>query len=349
MGISAVIEVSVIVPNHDRKELLASCLESLMAQRFGNFEAIVVDNGSKDGSREFLKSRETDKLRAVFLDANLGFAAACNAGIAVARGRYIATLNNDAQADPFWLHSLVKAMDSSPQSGMASSKILVLPEKRIIDKVGHLIYLDGLNHGRGCGEIDHGQFDIEKDCLFPDGAAALYRKDMLDQIGGFDERFFAYGDDCDLGLRARRAGWPCVYVPEARAYHLHSATAGRYSSLKAFLIERNRIWVAIKNFPLPLLLASPFFTLIRFAAQAFGAIFRIGPSGRFAQECTRAGLLLAIARAYLSAAAGAPAMWRSRAALRKTSRVSSANFMKLLWKHRCPLGPLALGVRSGDY
>lgn len=337
------ISASVIVPNHDRKELLASCLESLDAQSFRDFETIVVDNGSKDGSREFLESRKTNALRPVFLDDNLGFAAACNAGIALARGRYVATLNNDAQADPLWLESLVKAMDANPQSGMAASKILMLPEKLVIDKVGHLIYFDGLNHGRGCGEIDRGQFDKTKECLFPDGAAALYRKEMLDQIGGFDERFFAYGDDCDLGLRGRRAGWSCVYVPEARAYHIHSATAGRYSPLKAFLIERNRIWVAIKHFPLPLLLASPFFTLTRFAAHAFGAIFHIGPSGSFARECTRSGLVRAIARAYLSAAAGMPGMLRSRAALRKSSRISSNKFIRLLWKHRCPLGPLTLG------
>ncbi len=338
------IAASVIIPNHDRKALLADCLESLDRQSFRDFETIVVDNGSADGSRELIESRKSTGLRAVYLERNTGFAAACNAGIAVARGRYIVTLNNDAIADPLWLESLLGIMDSNPEAGMAASKILMLPEKRVIDKAGHLIYLDGLNHGRGCGEPDLGQYDRTEECLFPDGAAALYRKETLDRIGGFDERFFAYGDDCDLGLRARRAGWTCLYVPEARVYHLHSATAGRYSALKAFLIERNRIWVAIKHFPLPLLLVSPLFTLMRFAAHAYGALFNIGPSGRFASECTRLGLIRAIVRAFVSAAAGTPSMLKSRTELRKTSSLGSARFFRLLWKYRCPLRPLTLGV-----
>lgn len=338
------ITLSVIIPNLNRKELLAQCLESLERQTLKDFETIVVDNGSDDGSREFLKSREGERLRVILFDENQGFARACNAGIAEARGRYVATLNNDAQADPLWLESLTGAMDSTPGAGMAASKILMLPEKTRIDKAGHLLYWDGLNHGRGCGELDSGQFDRKEEGLFPDGAAALYRKDMLDRIGGFNEEFFAYGDDCDLGLRAQRAGWSCIYVPQARVYHVHSATAGEYSAFKAFLIERNRIWVAIRHFPVPLLAVSPIFTLIRLLAHAYGAILGIGPSGRFATSCTRLGLIRAMADAYISAAAGAPGMWRSRKELSRVCSMSSLKFIALVWKYRCPLGRLTLGV-----
>ncbi len=338
------ITVSVIIPNLNRKELLVQCLESLDAQTRRDFETIVVDNGSDDGSREFLKSREGERLRVILFDENQGFARACNAGIAKARGRYVAILNNDAQADPLWLESLAQAMESLPAAGMAASKILMLPEKTRIDKVGHLLYWDGLNHGRGCGELDQGQYDRQEECLFPDGAAAMYRKDMLDRVGGFNEEFFAYGDDCDLGLRARRAGWSCVYAPKARAYHVHSATAGEYSTFKAFLIERNRIWVAIRHFPILLLAVSPVFTLVRLLLHAYGAIFGIGPSGKFAVSCTRLGLIRAMGDAYISAAKGCPRMWRSRKELARTCRMSSFKFISLVWKYRCPLRRLTLGI-----
>ena len=249
-------DVSVIVVNLDRRELLTRCLESLWRQTYTDFEVVVVDNGSKDDSLAFLQTISDPRLRVVPLAANRGFAGGCNSGIAMAEGRYIATLNNDAEADPRWLQELVDGIESDRSIGMCASKILFHGDRKRIDKAGHLIYLDGLNHGRGSGEQDRGQFDRREEVLFPDAAAAIYRREMLDVIGVFDEEFFAYGDDADLGLRGRLAGWNSWYIPTAIVYHVHSATAGEFSPLKAFLIERNRIWVAVKTFPLPLLLVS---------------------------------------------------------------------------------------------
>ena len=265
--------VSVVIVNLNGRAMLGDCLRSLWRQEYQDFEVVVVDNGSTDGSMEFLGSLSDRRLRTVALRVNRGFAAGCNAGIHAATGEYIATLNNDAQAEPGWLEALVAVLDEDSHTGMCASKILFAGDRRRIDKVGHLIYMDGLNHGRGSGEVDTGQFDRVEEVLFPDAAAALYRREMLDQIGLFDELFFAYGDDADLGLRGRIAGWMCIYVPTALVYHIHSATAGEFSALKAFLIERNRIWVAIKLFPLPLLCVSPFFTALRFLFHAYGALF----------------------------------------------------------------------------
>jgi GT2 family glycosyltransferase len=234
-------------------------------------------------------------------------------------------------------------MEQNPRAGMCASKIVFHGDRGRIDKAGHLIYFDGLNHGRGSGERDAGQFDQPAEVLFPDGAAALYRRSMLEDVGLFDEAFFAYGDDADLGLRGRLAGWNCIYVPGALVMHIHSATAGKFSALKAFLIERNRIFVAVKNFPLPLLAISPVFTLVRVGFHAFGAAFGIGSSGEFARQISRRALALAMLRAYLSAVRNLPAMWQSRRTVRRATKLSDGAFLRLLWKHRIRLRALTLG------
>jgi GT2 family glycosyltransferase len=337
--------VSIVVVNFNRCDLLQACLRSVWLQTQRNIEVIVVDNGSTDGSVEFLRRfRSTGEgiaFRVVFLPENCGFAGGCNAGIRVARGRYIATLNNDAEADPHWLEELVPVMESNPEIGMCASKILLSGDRTRIDKVGHLIYPDGLNHGRGSGEQDSGQYDTPCDVLFPDGAAALYRRAMLDEIGLFDELFFAYGDDADLGLRGRLAGWTCRYVPTAVVFHIHSATAGEFSALKAFLIERNRLFVAVKLLPLRLLLVSPFYTGLRFAGHAYGAMFKVGSSGKFAAASRRA-LAGAMLRAYWSGIKHLPAMFRSRKFIQRGARVSSREFLALIWKNRISVQKLTL-------
>ena len=338
------VAVSVVIPNLNRRQLLERSLDSLWRQTFDDFEVIVVDNGSTDGSAEFLRSIGNPRLKVVELPVNRGFAGGCNAGIAVAEGRYIATLNNDAEADPKWLAELVRAMESNGAVGMCASKILFHGDRDRIDKVGHLIYLDGLNHGRGSGEPDEGQYENPEEVLFPDGAAALYRRKMLDEIGLFDEAFFAYGDDADLGLRGRLAGWTCAYVPSAVVYHVHSATTGRFSPLKAFLIERNRIFVMVKLFPPVLLLVSPFFTAARLTFHAYGALFKVGSSGQYAEEGSRGGLVTAILKAYWSGLKHMPAMLRSRQQFRSSIRVSNRDFISLLWRHRITLRALTLGT-----
>src|SRR6266566_4643160 len=336
-------EISVIVVNLNRRELLGRCLASLWRQTFSNFEVVVVDNGSTDGSMEFLRAISNQRLRIVSLSSNKGFAGGSNAGITVAKGRYIATLNNDAEADQRWLEELAVGIESDESVGMCASKILFSNDRKRIDKAGHLIYPDGLNHGRGSGQPDRGQFDQREEVLFPDAAAALYRREMLEVIGLFDEYFFAYGDDADLGLRGRLAGWKCLYIPTAVVYHVHSATAGEFSPLKAFLIERNRICVAVKIFPFSLLLISPFFTAVRLAYHAYGSIFMIGSSGQYAAECSHTRLALMMLKAYWSGLKLFPEMWRSRRKIRRFARLTDRDFAALLRRHRISLRALTLG------
>src|SRR5208282_350672 len=190
--------VSVVIPHWNRQDLLRSCLRSLAGQTLADHEIIVVDNGSNDGSPEMVAS-EFPHVTVIRNRQNRGFCAAVNQGIVESRGAYVALLNNDTEADPHWLEELVRGMQSDPRAkvGMCACKILCYDRRDVIDKVGHLIYPDGQNRGRGTGETDHGQFDVLEEALLPDGCAALYDARVFTTAGLFDEDFFAYADDAE--------------------------------------------------------------------------------------------------------------------------------------------------------
>jgi len=316
--------VSIIVVNWNGKEYLKDCFQSLRAQTFSDFEVFLVDNGSTDGSVEYAQQNFPEWMRILTNTKNEGFSGGNNRGIREASGKYIALLNNDAQADPCWLEELVKVAEENPRAGMFACKIYLQEGSKIIDNVGHLIYRDGLNRGRGRLEVDHGQFDRQEEVLFPSGCAALYRWEMLEEVGLFDEDFFAYGDDTDLGLKGRLAGWKCLYVPKAVVHHRYSQSSSPYSPIKAFYVERNRVWIAVKYFPLAVLLESPFYTLWRFLLQGYGALAGRGAAGRFSEQYSPLNLLAVLLRAYFSALKGLPKMWKKRKGVRRWTRVSEA-------------------------
>ncbi len=337
-------EITVVVVNWNRRELLRCCLRSLERQQGADFEVILVDNGSEDGSAEMAESEFAASgrlnLRLIRNSSNLGFCAANNQGIAAARGRFIALLNNDAEAEPGWLAALRSAFENRPDVGMAASKILVYEKPGTIDKAGHLIYLDGQNRGRGTGEPDRGQYDRLEETLWPDGCAAMYRKAMLDEVGGFDEDFFAYGDDAELGLRARIAGWQCLYVPGAVVRHHRGATLGITSGRRVELIERNRLLLALKLFPWSLLwLNGPLF-LARVAASALAALQGRGEIGRFKGPRAKLQAALAFLTGHLKALAMAPRMLRKRRQVNRIRKLTPKQVRALLMRHRIRLHTL---------
>jgi GT2 family glycosyltransferase len=258
--------ISVIIANLNGERYLRDCLSALEAQTFREFEVIVVDNGSTDGSLRLIRN-EFPRVRVVSLDRNTGFAKANNIGFEASSGRYIATLNNDTIADRDWLGALIGAASADEKVGMVASKILLGAEGRVIDSVGMLLYPDGMTRQKGRGETDDGRFDIAAEVLFPSACAALYRREMIGEIGFFDEDFFAYCEDADLGLRGRLAGWKAVFEPAAVVRHLYSGTGGGYSPMKAFHVERNRFTVLLKDLPVSYIITSPFYTVWRYVVQ----------------------------------------------------------------------------------
>lgn len=321
--------VTVIIVNHNGLRLLKGCLDSLRGQSFKDFEVILVDNGSEDGSVEFVKEKYPD-VGIIVNESNLGFGAGNNEGIKEAKGKYIALLNNDASAHKDWLGELVKAAEEAPQGfGMWASKILSADSPDIIDTAGHLIYPDGLNIGRGKGEKDAGQYDVKEEVFFPSGCAALYSRGMLDMVGFFDPDFFAYGDDTELGLRARLSGWRCLYVPASVVYHKGSATAGRYSPFKVYQIERNRIWVLLKCFPMKYIILSPFYTIIRLFHHFINALSGRGAAGRFEGSIFRLGLIYA--KAVFDGLRGASKMIAKRRGIKRV--VTAGEFKNWLRRY----------------
>ena len=335
--------VSIIILNYNGRDYIEECLDSVFKQTYRAKEVVVVDNASKDGSKEILKEKYSSDIILIENTANLGFAEGNNIALQRAKGEFIALLNNDAVADSEWLQELIAAANRSDISfGMWASKILFYDDHNLIDTLGHLIYPDGLNRGRGKGEVDSGQYDKEEEVFFPSGCAALYRKKMLDGIGFFDPDFFAYGDDTDIGLKARIAGWKCLYVPTAIIYHHSSATAGRYSPMKAYLVERNRVWILIKYFPLRYILLSPFYTGLRWTLQLYGALTGKGSAGKFTEEYSLLKLVSVFLRAYADAIMGLRGAIRKRLAIKKIKQTGTRDFILWLKKFRLSAADVAL-------
>ncbi len=324
------------------KAFLRDCLASLERQTFKDFEVILVDNGSTDGSVKYVRSEFPWLGRIIENPANYGFAKACNQGIEASTGSYIALLNNDTEAHTGWLEELVRSADQHRDAGMFACKTLFFDRREVIDTTGHLIYRDGLNRGRGRLEVDRGQYDDKTDIFFPSGCAALYRRKMFDEIGLFDEHHYAYGDDIDVGIRGRLAGWGCVFVPAAIVYHRYSMTTGEYSPQKVFLVERNRIWIVWKYFPAKYLLTSPFYGLARYIYQAYGSLAGKGAAGKYVGRYSFAGLVYDVFRAYVSAFMQFPRVWHERKRMTRLRKVPSREIDRWFRDYRISVHEISL-------
>lgn len=332
--------VSVVIVNFNGERLLEDCLGSLSRQTYRDFEVVFVDNGSSDRSLE--RARELmPEAHFLPLSENTGFAKGNNIGIAAAKGRYIVLLNNDTEADPHFLEELVRAAEQHPRAGMVAPKILNFFERTLIDSVGGLVMCpDGIAQGRGRGEQDVGQYDGLTEVLVPSGCAALYRKELLDEVGLFPEDFFAYCEDSDLGLRGLWAGWKTVAAPRAVVFHKYSASSSAYSPWKLRLVERNHYLLALRNFPAPMLATLPFWSVYRYGLMAYALV-----SGRGKGQATGGGqagaLLKAFVQGHWEALRSSPEHLNVRKSAR---RITGEEFARLLRDHRMPLREMILNA-----
>jgi len=319
--------VTVIVPTIEAGDALADCLDSLEHQTFRDFDVVAVNNGKRS-----IPPRAS--VRVVSNEANAGFGAAVNQGVRTSSAPFVAVLNDDAVAEPRWLEAMLEAIEARPDVGMCASQVRLAGDGRL-DSAGMLLCLDGSSKQRGHLESPT-TYAHREEALLPSGCAALYRREMLEEIGLFDETFFLYCEDTDLGLRARWAAWECLYAPDAVVEHRYSHSAGKASALKAYYVERNRLFLAVKNFPLPELFLAPLYSIARYFWHAVFALQGRGKAAEFRREGNSGWQLLVCAvRAYLALLPRLPFLWRQRRKIKR--RFTSRQFRRLI--RRYSIGP----------
>ena len=244
--------VTVIVVNWNGKKLLSDCLNGLRHQIYRSFTVILVDNGSNDGSIDFVTNNYPE-VKTIALPENLGFSSANNVALKNIQSEYVAFLNNDAVPAPFWLNNLVDALELRPQAGFAASKMLFQYDPTIIDRAGdsYTTAGAGLLRGRGSPVTNYNK----QEWIFGACAgSAFFRIEVLRDVGFFDEDFFILYEDVDLSFRAQLRGYKCLYVPEAVVYHKASSSIVYDSPISVYYGHRNLEWVYIKNMPSQLIL-----------------------------------------------------------------------------------------------
>ncbi len=313
--------VSIVIPNRDGATprdglvFLDMVRDTLAEQSFRDFEAIVVDNGSSDRSVAHLRKVWPDA-RVVELGENRGFSAAVNAGVAAGRAPYVALLNTDIELSPEWLEALVGELDADPTLGFVTGKVMRHDDRDLFEQAGHDFFTCGRFEPHGLDERDEGQYDERGATPVVTAAAALYRREALEDAGGFDEDYFLYCEDGDACLRMLLRGYTGLYVPEPTAFHVRGGTVGPGEDLPRFYLVRNGLVTIVKDLPAAVLLRS----LPKIALYAMGQLV----AGR------REGYARRVLQAYASFLRMVPATLRKRWAIQRARRVSPAEFAALI-------------------
>lgn len=316
--------VAVVIPNWNGADLLSQCIDSLLAQSNQKFTIIVVENGSTDSSMAVLN---TYKKKVVVLEQkeNLGFAGGVNVGInySINHGfEYVALLNNDANVDKNWLKNLVSVIDSDEKLGIVTSKILI-GNSGILDSTGDWYTTTGMPFPRGRNEVDKNQYDNSTTVFGASGGASLYRIDMLNDVGLFDEDFFAYYEDVDISFRAQLRGWKVRYVPNARVYHQLSATSSKMGYFAIRQSAKNFWFIYVKNMPYPL--------SIRFLPSAIYRYARM-----FAARIIKGGFW-AFTSGFIQSIALMPKKIRQRKVIQKNKTVTNHYLLSIIHKGKPPV------------
>jgi GT2 family glycosyltransferase len=248
-------EITVIVVNWNGNQWLETCLSSLRRQTFSDFEVILVDNGSQDGSLEYVR-QNFPEVKVLALDENLGFTGGNIAGYALARGNLIVLLNNDTEAEAEWLREIYAASLHYPSAGSFASKMMYFDNRNRIENCGFDVGPTGTTVDLGRDEPDGPAWSTPRQVFGACGGAAVYRRTLLDEIGFLDPELFMIYEDVDLSFRAQLSGYSCVYLPRAIVYHRYRSSIGKRPDLQVYYAQRNIDWVYLKNLPTSLLLRS---------------------------------------------------------------------------------------------
>ena len=315
MSISPI--VSVIIVTWNSKRHLPRCLDSLSAQTNWDFEIIMLDNGSTDGGSIGLEERYPNlKLTLQKFNANLGYAIANNIGARLAHGTWLALLNADAFPEPDWLEKLLKAAEEHPEFSVFASRQLQANSPELLDGAGDAYHMTGLawrqHYNQPAKDYGHQSEEVFSACP----TAALYSREAFLNAGGFDEDYFSYFEDVDLGFRLRLSGAKCLYVPEAVVHHVGSASTGKRSDFSVYYGYRNMIWTFVKNMPAPLFWI---FLPLHISAVLF-----------FAGYLTLRGQGKVIWKAIFDAIRGLPKMVKKRKSIQKNKKIKSGELLKVM-------------------
>jgi GT2 family glycosyltransferase len=310
------LSVGVVIPTYDRDDLLEACLKHLACQTFRSFRTIIVDNGARSAIPQFLRGH--DNVQWIPMSTNHGTAVAFNRGIRAAQDcNYVFLLNNDAEMEPDCLLHLVHTLETESGYSVAVPKILRWSDPHYLDGAGDEILLGGGAYRVGNGELDAGQYDVQQPVFSACAAAALYRMDLFEDIGYFDEDFFAYQEDVDLCLRAHLRGHRCIYVPSAHVRHHGSATMGTPTNSRIIrLATRNQVLAILKTYPGS--------TLLRLLPQIF--VFQLLWLGFAARKNAMPGYCLGV----IDLLRALPRTLAKRAAVQSTRRLDGQAFLRLL-------------------
>ena len=310
-------EISVIIPNWNGKYLLETCLTALRRQTFRDFETILVDNGSEDGSAEYVRS-QFPEVEVLALPENRGFACGSIAGYEQSRGELIALLNNDTEADPHWLEEIHAASEVYPEAGSFASKMLYFDKRCRVENCGFDLGIVGATVDLGRDEPNGPEWSQTRRVFGACGGAAAYRRRMLEDVGFLDPDFVMIYEDADLSFRAQLRGYDCVHVPGAIVYHRYRVTIGKAPSRQVFYSQRNIEFVYLKNMPLALILGS--------LPQRL--LYEMGAAIYFSKKGNGSAFLRAKANVIKSL----PAILRKRVDIQRRRTITNAQMRRILRK-----------------
>ena len=329
-------KVAIIIVNWNGLKFLNDCLSAVYMQTYQNFDVYFVDNGSTDGSVNFVKDK-FPKVKICELAKNTGFAYANNLGIKNAfldkEIGYILTLNNDTKITDNFLENLVHTIEMNNEIGSIAPKVKFFYEENLIDSVGIVINADGGGMNRGFKEVDNGQYDKLEEVFGACAGAALYRRAALESVSYrneyFDNSFFAYYEDLDLAWRLRLAGWKSVTCPEAIVFHVHSATAISHSPFKAYYVNRNRFFLILKDFPTRYSVMSFINTPQRYC-KLFNSMFikKSGPSYKLKEKSSLIKPFLVVLKGWCSFFVNIPQLLTKRHFIQKNLKTNINDVQK---------------------